>query len=113
MIHVLYFTGGANLLSVCFHRLFPTGFGDNGHGTMEHEVPIAMVALVAMAVSEYLSIHVSKLTLIASCMHPSMSGTPAYASMWSSQQVHISMFIMAMSTHFGTFRMSVAMLITL
>jgi hypothetical protein len=89
------------------------GFGDNGCGTMEREVPIAMVALVATAVSDYLSIHVSKLTLIASCMHPSMSGAPAYASMWSSQQVHILMFIMATSTHFGIFRMSMAMLITL
>ena len=56
MIHVLYFTGGANSFSARFNHLFPTGYGDNGHGIMKREVPIAMVALVATAVSDHLSI---------------------------------------------------------
>ena len=54
LIRVLYFSGGSNLLSSRFHRHFPTGFAHDGYGVMEHEVPIAMVALVAMAVSTYL-----------------------------------------------------------
>lgn len=62
MIRVLYFTGGPNSFSVRFHQQFPTGFGNNGHGIMEREVPMAMVALVATAVSDYLSVHMSKLT---------------------------------------------------
>lgn len=62
MIRVLYFTGGPNSFSVHFHQQFPTGFGNNGHGIMEREVPMAMVALVATAVSDYLSVHMSKLT---------------------------------------------------
>ena len=63
MIRVLYFTGGANSFSLRFHHLFPMGYSNNSHGIMELEVPIAMVALVATAVSDYyLSIHISKLT---------------------------------------------------
>ena len=54
LIRVLYFSGGSNSLSARFHHRFPTGFAHDGYGIMEREVPIAMVALVATAVSMYL-----------------------------------------------------------
>ena len=54
LIWVLYFSGGSNSLSAWFHSHFPTGFAHDGYGIMEREVPIAMVALVATAVSMYL-----------------------------------------------------------
>ena len=54
LIRVLYFSGGSNSLSARFHHRFPTGFAHDGYGVMECEVPIAMVALVATAVSTYL-----------------------------------------------------------
>ncbi|KAF8260868.1 hypothetical protein EI94DRAFT_1705983 [Lactarius quietus] len=38
-----------NLFVTCFHQRFPTGFGDGGYGELEHEVPMAMVVLVSMA----------------------------------------------------------------
>ena len=55
MIRVLYFSGGSNLFSVHFRQLFPTGLSDNGHGILEREVPMPMVALVATMVSYFLS----------------------------------------------------------
>ena len=55
MICVLYFSGGLNSFSVRFCQLFPTGLSDNGHGILEREVPMPMVALVATAVSYFLS----------------------------------------------------------
>ena len=54
LIWVLYFSGESNSLSAQFHSRFPTGFSHDGYSIMECEVPIAMVALVATAVSMYL-----------------------------------------------------------
>ena len=61
MIRALYFTGGANSFAVRVHQQFLTGFGNDGHGMMEREVPMLMVALVATAVSDCLSNSCKKL----------------------------------------------------
>ncbi|KAH9066102.1 hypothetical protein EDB83DRAFT_2315106 [Lactarius deliciosus] len=53
VIHNLFFTGGGSLFKAQFDYLFTNKSGDNGQ--MVREVPIAMVALVAMAL--YASIY--------------------------------------------------------
>ncbi len=80
VIHDLYFTGGNKSFSAWFSHLFPCSYGNNRY-VMEYEVPIPMVALVAMAVSTYLSTHVSMLTQVTSYMHPYMNGIQAYTSL--------------------------------
>jgi hypothetical protein len=49
VIQDLYFAGGSMSFASRFHRLFPVFRGSDA--ISRHEVPIAMVALVATAVS--------------------------------------------------------------
>lgn len=55
VIQELYFTGGSNAFANRFRNLFPES-EDSSVEEVQHEVPIAMVALVATAVSLFFSI---------------------------------------------------------
>jgi hypothetical protein len=113
MIRILYFAGGNSSFATRFYRRFPIGFGNGGYGESERQVPMAMVALVATAVSVFFLVwYVEKANASTSYMHLFMSGVLAVAKLWSSPQVHIAMFIMVISIPLSLFKRSVAMLTT-
>ena len=93
VIRDMFFIGGAASFTRRFHYLFPTY--EFAYGQEVHEVPIAMVALVATAVSLYFSLHIM-LTLSSSCMLRSTSGAMAITKSGSSQQMRIWTCIKAM-----------------
>ena len=86
VIQDMFFVGGAASFARRFCYLFQTY--EFAYGQEVHEVPIAMVALVATAVSLYFSLCIM-LTLSSSCTLRSTSGATAITKLGSSQQMRI------------------------
>ena len=100
VIRDMFFVDRAASFAQHFRYLFPTY--EFAYGQEVHEVPIAMVALVATAVSLYFSLHIM-LTLSSSCTLRSTSGATAITKSGSSQQMHIWTCIKATWIHWTIF----------
>ena len=95
VIRELCFTGGANSFADRYHLRFPTSEGDDGR--VVREVPVAMVALVATAVSDFFLCGRFVLTQIISSMPASTIGNLANINPLTFQRTRTSMCTMVMS----------------
>lgn len=95
VIRDLCFTGGINSLAHRYRSRFPSFQTDE---QVVYEVPSAMVALVATAVSANLYLVAFILTQCISSMSASMSGVLAGINPLSFQQMHSSMSILVTCT---------------
>ena len=94
VIHDMFFIGGATSFARRFQYLFPTY--EITDGKEVHEVPVAMVALVATAVSPFFDLCIV-LTLNVSCTLRSTSGALEIIKSESSRRMPIWTFIKATS----------------
>jgi hypothetical protein len=100
VIRSVYFTGGVSSFARRFHLIFPTHC--NSQGVAKREMPDAMVALVATAVSFSCLMLRHNAYLKYRCTQPSWTGEMAKRTPLTSQQRDTRMSTKAMSTRSRT-----------